>query len=107
LKYRSKSGEAKYLTLESNSARNPDGSFKHTRCSLRDDLDRRIKEAIHEATIKHIKTALAAKDRFIRRVFHEIRTPMHAVLYGLGNDLSEPYLSELKNQVCYMYVHTS
>lgn len=90
--------------MDSNSAQYPDGSFKYTQCFLKDDLDRRIKDAIHEASIQQIKTMVAAKDRFIRCVFHEIRTPMHAVLYGLenlsvGDHQISHHLAELKHQV--------
>ncbi len=36
-KFRTKSGADKYLIVDSNVALHEDGSFKHTRCFLRDD----------------------------------------------------------------------
>jgi PAS domain S-box-containing protein len=101
-KFRTKTGEAKYLTVDSNVSFHSDGTFKHTRCFIRDDTERRVREAIQEAHMKQMKLSSAAKDRFIRRVFHEIRTPMHTVSSCLNgcsvNNYSRGEMEELGHQ---------
>lgn len=78
-KFRAKNGEARYLTVDSNVSWHPDGTFKHTRCFIRNDTERRIRDAVNESTINQAKQLAQSKDNFIRRIFHEIRTPMHVV----------------------------
>jgi hypothetical protein len=99
LKFRTKSGEARYVMVDSNVSYHEDGSFKHTRCFIRNDFDRIIGEAVHEATIKQLKSTASAKDNFIRRVFHEIRTPLHTISATLSHGSSVDDLKELDIQV--------
>lgn len=99
-KFRTKSGEARYLAVDSNVSFHPDGTFKHTRCFIRDDNERRVREAINAMTTKQLKMSAAAKDNFIRRVFHEIRTPMHSVALSLETgEISKRDAEELFFQV--------
>ena len=87
-KSRCKNGDVKYFVVDSNVNFNPDGTFKHTRCFIRDNAERRIQETLHEMELKSIKAAAEGKDQFMRRVFHEIKTPLH-VFNGFTTDLHE------------------
>jgi signal transduction histidine kinase len=98
-KFRTKSGEAKYLTVDSNVSFHPDGTFKHTRCFIRDDNERLVRETINSMNLKQLKVSAQAKDRFIRRIFHEMRTPMHSVWSTLENGLGSNENIELSYQV--------
>jgi signal transduction histidine kinase len=96
----SKTGEIKHLMVDSNVNFNKDGSFRHTRCFIRNDLDRRVSEAITTIEKRNVAASAAAKDRFIRRVFHEIRTPLH-IMTGCfpssdSNGMAAEDLEELK-----------
>jgi signal transduction histidine kinase len=83
-RFRAKNGEVKYLVVDSNVNFNEDGSFRHTRCFIRNDNERRVREAILETDKRCTLLASKAKDKFIRRIFHEIRTPLH-VMSGILN----------------------
>lgn len=73
-KFRTKCGELKYVVVDSNVSWNSDGTFKHTRCFIRDDTQRRIDEAVRNMELNHMKSLNVRKDSFIRRVFHDIKT---------------------------------
>lgn len=54
VRFRTKDGKLVHLLIDSNVAYNPDGSFGHTRCFIRDDTVRKIRDArtkllIHES----------------------------------------------------------
>jgi hypothetical protein len=42
-KFQTKAGDARYLTVDSNVSWHQDGTFKHTRCFIRDDTERRVR----------------------------------------------------------------
>jgi signal transduction histidine kinase len=84
---RAKNGDTVYLLLDSNVSWNDNGTFNHTRCFLRNDAERRIREAIKEENIKRAALISAAKDRFIRKIFHEIKTPLHTLSSSLQINL--------------------
>ena len=77
VRFRTKSGEIKHLLIDSNVNWNPDGSFKHTRCFIRDDTGRKVREARLEERHRSVVEMAKAKDKFMRKVFHEIKTPCH------------------------------
>jgi len=88
-KYFTKSGVIKYLLIDSNVSWHPDGTFNHTRCFVRDDTERRIQKAVDEAEMNKLSLVSAAKDKFIRKIFHEIRTPLHIMYSSLHSHLGE------------------
>ena len=95
-----KNGDTKYIMVDSNVNFNEDGSFRHTRCFLHDDHERRVREATLEMERRYALQVSRAKDKFIRRTFHEIRTPLHVVLGILSSLPEEPLaLSDVK-EVC-------
>ena len=77
VRFRTKSGDIKHLLIDSNVNWNADGSFKHTRCFIRDDTARKVREARLEERHRALLETARAKDRFMRKVFHEIKTPCH------------------------------
>jgi hypothetical protein len=58
------SGEIRYLVVESNRSCHLDGTFKHTRCFLRDDTQRRIDLAVREAALLKTLESAAVKVLF-------------------------------------------
>ena len=45
VRFRTKDGKLVHLLIDSNVAYNKDGSFGHTRCFIRDDTARKIRDA--------------------------------------------------------------
>ena len=84
-KFRTKSGELRYLIVDSNVNWNADGTFKHTRCFIRDDTQRKIEEEIKAMELKHMKNLNDGKDTFIRRIFHDIKTPLHIISHSVSD----------------------
>lgn len=78
-KFRKKSGDIVYLVIDSNVSYHQDGSFKNTRCFIRDDTARQIHEAAAQLEKEAAKANAIAKDAFCRRIFHELRTPVHSM----------------------------
>ena len=85
VRFRTKGGEIKHLLIDSNVNWNPDGSFKHTRCFIRDDTGRKVREARLEERHRSVVEMAKAKDKFMRKVFHEIKTPCHLLSSVLDN----------------------
>jgi signal transduction histidine kinase len=67
------------LCADSNVNWNADGSFKHTRCFIRDDTSRKVREERLRVTREKETELAKAKDVFFRKIFHEIRTPSHTL----------------------------
>mmetsp|Transcript_19708 Transcript_19708/g.40182 ORF Transcript_19708/g.40182 Transcript_19708/m.40182 type:complete len:982 (+) Transcript_19708:100-3045(+) len=90
VRFRAKNGQLKELLIDSNVNWNPDGSFKHTRCFIRDDTGRKIREARLNVAREKDREVAKSKDIFFRKIFHEIRTPSHllaAAVSTLGEHL--------------------
>jgi len=79
VRFRTKGGDIKHLLIDSNVNWNEDGSFKHTRCFIRDDTGRKVQEAREQAAAKAQAEMHRQKDAFMQRIFYEIRTPCHAL----------------------------
>jgi PAS domain S-box-containing protein len=77
VRFRTKDGKIKDLLIDSNVNWNADGSFKHTRCFIRDDTQRKIREARLEESARKESEIAEAKDIFVRKTFHELLTPCH------------------------------
>ncbi len=77
---RAKNGEIKYVVVDSNTCYNPDGTFNHSRCYVRNDHERIVREAVIREGLEKYRQMAAEKDRFIRCTFHQIRTPLHALV---------------------------
>ena len=58
MRFRTKAGKIVPLLIDSNVNYHPDGSFHHTRCFIRDDTGRRVREARAAALLKETKRSL-------------------------------------------------
>jgi PAS domain S-box-containing protein len=79
VRFRTKDGRVKHLLIDSNVNWNADGSFRHTRCFIRDDTLRKVREERLRVTREKEEELSNAKDVFFRKVFHDIRTPTHEI----------------------------
>jgi PAS domain S-box-containing protein len=68
VRFRSKSGRIKHLLIDSNVNWNVDGSFKHTRCFIRDDTRRQIREARHKLAEEKALQAAHQNVALLRKV---------------------------------------
>jgi len=79
VRFRTKEGDIRDLLVDSNVNFKPDGSFNHTRCFIRDDTQRKIREA-RERVSKELADQLdAEKANFVSKLLHEVKTPMHII----------------------------
>lgn len=79
IRFRTKDGGIRDLLIDSNVNYKDDGSFNHTRCFIRDDTGRKVREARAEVLIKETKKNAEDKARFIAKIMHEIKTPIHVL----------------------------
>jgi len=84
VRFRTKDGRIKHLLIDSNVNWNADGSFKHTRCFIRDDTSRKVREERLRVTREKELELAKAKDVFFRKIFHEIRTPSHILAHSIS-----------------------
>ena len=82
------SGKIVPLLIDSNVAYKVDDkgekAFNHTRCFIRDDTGRRVREARTEALLKEAERSLKMLDAFVSRTLHLIKTPCHIAQQSLG-----------------------
>lgn len=89
VRFRTKSGQVKDLLIDSNVNYKDDGSFNHTRCFIRDDTGRKIREARVEVQLREAQKLAKDKERFVSKLLHEIKTPLHVVSIAMdlgGNE---------------------
>ena len=58
VRFRTKDGRIQHLLIDSNVNYKPDGSFNHTRCFIRDDTGRKIKDARADVATKEAARSL-------------------------------------------------
>jgi len=85
VRFRTKDGRIVHLLIDSNVNYKADGSFNHTRCFIRDDTGRKIKEARYKVAQEEAQRSIEQMDRFMCKAFHNIRTPCHIVTQLLGS----------------------
>ena len=79
VRFRTKTGGVRDLLIDSNVNYKNDGSFNHTRCFIRDDTGRKIREARAEVLLNEAQKNAEDKSRFIAKIMHEIKTPIHVL----------------------------
>jgi len=88
VRFRTKAGKIVPLLIDSNVAYKIDEkgekAFNHTRCFIRDDTGRRVREARAEAMLKETSRSLRLLDAFVSRTLHLVKTPCHVVIQSLG-----------------------
>jgi CheY-like chemotaxis protein len=65
------------LLIDSNVRYEKDGSFGHTRCFIRDDTGRKIRESHATLLLEETKRSMVMLDNFMARSLHHLRTPLH------------------------------
>lgn len=83
--------------MDSNVNYHPDGSFHHTRCFIRDDTARKLKEEKMILQMEAADNAVKLKDDFLQSVAHDLRTPMQALL-GTVQMLADTRLDETQHE---------
>ena len=77
VRFRTKDGKIVHLLIDSNVRYEKDGSFGHTRCFIRDDTGRKIRESHANLLLEETKRSMAMLDNFMARSLHHLRTPLH------------------------------
>lgn len=79
VRFRTKDGRLVHLLIDSNVAYNKDGSFGHTRCFIRDDTARKIRDARSKLLMEETERSLRMLDGFLSRTLHHVMGPLHAL----------------------------
>jgi PAS domain S-box-containing protein len=77
VRFRAKDGRIVNLLIDSNVKYDNDGKFEHTRCFIRDDTKRKIREERSRLLLAETKRSLKMLDNFMSRSIHHLRTPLH------------------------------
>lgn len=79
VRFRTKEGKLVNLLIDSNVAYNKDGSFGHTRCFIRDDTGRKIRDARSALLLEETERSQRMMDGFLCRALHHVKTPLQAL----------------------------
>jgi PAS domain S-box-containing protein len=79
VRFRTKDGRIVNLLIDSNVKYDDMGNFSHTRCFIRDDTSRKIREARAALLLKETKRSLEMLDQFMSRSLHHLQTPLHVL----------------------------
>lgn len=85
IRFRTKAGNIKHLLIDSNVNYKSDGAFNHTRCFIRDDTGRILKEYRSEVAATAAKKLAEGKERFSSKLLHSLRTPLHVMSMCLSD----------------------
>mmetsp|Transcript_7269 Transcript_7269/g.14808 ORF Transcript_7269/g.14808 Transcript_7269/m.14808 type:complete len:730 (-) Transcript_7269:525-2714(-) len=79
VRFRKKDGRIQHLLIDSNVNWNVNGTFNHTRCFIRDDTERLVRETRFKLKQEQLKELSQVKESLLRKVIHEVRTPCHQI----------------------------
>jgi len=79
VRFRTKDNRIVHLLIDSNVRYDTEGKFAHTRCFIRDDTARKVKEARARLLLEETKRSLRQLDIFMSRTLHHMRTPLHVM----------------------------
>ena len=88
VRFRTKTGKIQDLLIDSNVNYKSDGSFNHTRCFIRDDTGRILREARQEAAAAGAEKLSLAKEKFSSKLLHEVKTPLHVMTMSMSDPTS-------------------
>ncbi len=74
---RCKDGSFHHILMDSGPCYDAKGNFSHTGTFIRDDCEQLITEMTLKEQLEKTASIAREKDRFIRTMFHEIKTPLH------------------------------
>lgn len=80
VRFRRKDGAIVPLLIDSNVNYKADGSFNHTRCFIRDDTGRRVREARAASLADEMVRSLQLLDNFMSNTLHFVRTPCNVMM---------------------------
>jgi PAS domain S-box-containing protein len=97
VRFRAKNGKIVDLLIDSNVKYDDYGKFAHTRCFIRDDTKRKIREARAQLLLEETKRSLKMLDNFMSRSLHHMRTPLHILQTSL--DLVLENIAKIEQRV--------
>lgn len=80
VRFRTKDGRVVDLLIDSNVKYTAEGKFGHTRCFIRDDTGRKVREGRASLLLEENKRSLKQLDSFMSRVLQHIRNPLHVLV---------------------------
>jgi PAS domain S-box-containing protein len=83
VRFRRKDGVIVPLLIDSNVNYTAEGTFNHTRCFIRDDTGRKVREARAEALTDEMARSLKLLDNFMSNTLHFVRTPCNVMSHAL------------------------
>jgi signal transduction histidine kinase len=66
-----------------------DGKVLNSRCFIRDDTAQQVQKIRAQLEAENALSSFKSKDKFLRRVLHEIRTPANLILQSLDADCNK------------------
>ncbi|CAM9381596.1 unnamed protein product [Ectocarpus sp. 8 AP-2014] len=72
IRFHTKAGKIKHLLIDSNVNYKSDGTFNHTRCFIRDDTGRILKECRSEVAATAARKLAEGKERFSSKLLHAL-----------------------------------
>ncbi len=97
--WKTKSGAIRHVVLNSNVHRNTDGSWKHSRCFISDNTIKQIQEIRVAAEKENQISNITSQDHFIRKVLHEIKTPLNIILQLVSGGTENEIENHIAGQV--------
>lgn len=94
VRFRKKNGEIQDLLIDSNVNYTSAGDFNHTRCFIRDDTGRMIRDARARMESENESKIYESKKKYLTMIMHVLKTPIH-VIYMLS---SSGYDTEIFHQ---------
>jgi len=79
------------LLIDSNVKYDTEGNFAHTRCFIRDDTDRKIREARAQLLLEETKRSIRMMDNFMSRSMHHMKTALHVLQHMCDSVSSDLY----------------
>lgn len=81
--WKTKQGECRHVVIDSNMRFGPNGEQLNTRCFIRDDTARQLQNIRAQVEMDSTLASMRSKDKFLRRLLHEIRTPANIMLLSM------------------------
>lgn len=99
--WKTKTGQIKHVLINSNIHRDKSDNIKNTRCFILDDTAYQIQALRKQIETDNKINKIYSQDNFLRRVLHEIRTPINIVVQELDedNEIECKILHQMKNLI--------
>ena len=87
VRFRKKNGQIQDLLIDSNVNYTKNGDFNHTRCFIRDDTQRLIRDCRSKIEFEHEMKISNAKKKFLTMIMHVLKTPIHIISMIASNEM--------------------